>query len=74
MVHRVSHLTGCRYAQAVSIDYFGNRVHCFALEEAHTHLDVTAVSEVGTAPFQAPVADLGGPTRYVPATCTTTRA
>jgi transglutaminase-like putative cysteine protease len=40
------------------VDYFGNGVHWFALEEAHTHLDVTAVSEVDITPFQAPAGAL----------------
>jgi transglutaminase-like putative cysteine protease len=43
------------------VDYFGNVVHWFALQEAHTHLDVTAVSEVDISPFQAPAAALSGP-------------
>jgi transglutaminase-like putative cysteine protease len=43
------------------VDYFGNGVHWFALQEAHTHLDVTAVSEVDITPFQAPAAALSGP-------------
>jgi transglutaminase-like putative cysteine protease len=42
------------------VDYFGNGVHWFALQEAHTHLDVTAVSEVDITPFQAPAAALSG--------------
>jgi len=42
------------------VDYFGNGVHWFALQEAHTHLDVTAVSEVDITPFQAPAAGLSG--------------
>ena len=41
-------------------DYFGNGVHWFSLQEAHTHLDVTAVSEVDISPFQAPAAALSG--------------
>jgi len=40
------------------VDYFGNGVHWFSLQEAHTHLDVTAVSEVDLSPFQAPAAAL----------------
>ena len=43
------------------VDYFGNGVHWFSLQEAHTHLDVTAVSEVDVTPFQAPAAALSGP-------------
>jgi transglutaminase-like putative cysteine protease len=43
------------------VDYFGNGVHWFALQEAHTHLDVTAVSEVDISPFQAPAAALSSP-------------
>lgn len=39
-------------------DYFGNGVHWFSLQEAHTHLDVTAVSEVDIAPFQTPATAL----------------
>jgi transglutaminase-like putative cysteine protease len=39
-------------------DYFGNTVHWFALQEAHTHLNVTAVSEVDISPFVAPAAQL----------------
>jgi transglutaminase-like putative cysteine protease len=35
-------------------DYFGNVVHYFALQEAHSHLSVTAVSEVDITPFAAP--------------------
>jgi transglutaminase-like putative cysteine protease len=42
------------------VDYFGNGVHWFALQEAHTHLDVTAVSEVDITPFQAPASALSG--------------
>ena len=40
------------------VDYFGNGVHWFSLQEAHTHLDVTAVSEVDISPFQAPASAL----------------
>jgi len=43
------------------LDYFGNGVHWFALQEAHTHLDVTAVSEVDISPFQAPAPGLSSP-------------
>ncbi|HTQ04155.1 MAG TPA: transglutaminase family protein [Polyangiaceae bacterium] len=42
------------------VDYFGNGVHWFSLQEAHTHLDVTAVSEVDVTPFQAPALALSG--------------
>ncbi len=42
------------------IDYFGNVVHWFSLQEAHSHLSVTAVSEVDVSPFQAPAAGLSG--------------
>jgi transglutaminase-like putative cysteine protease len=42
------------------VDYFGNGVHWFSLQEAHTHLDVTSVSEVDVTPFQAPAAALSG--------------
>jgi transglutaminase-like putative cysteine protease len=48
------------------VDYFGNGVHWFALQEAHTHLDVTAVSEIDISPFQSPALALSGawePTR-----------
>jgi len=41
-------------------DYFGNAVHWFALQEAHTRLSVTAVSEVDVTPYQAPAAPLSG--------------
>jgi len=43
------------------VDYFGNGVHWFSLQEAHTHLDVTAVSEVDVSPFQAPAPALSSP-------------
>jgi transglutaminase-like putative cysteine protease len=39
-------------------DYFGNSVHWFALQEAHTRLSVTSVSEVEVSPFQPPAAAL----------------
>lgn len=42
-------------------DYFGNSVHWFALQEAHTRLSVTAVSEVDVSPFHPPTAGLSGP-------------
>ena len=42
-------------------DYFGNTVHWFALQEAHTHLSVTAVSEVDVSPYVAPAAQLSDP-------------
>lgn len=42
-------------------DYFGNAVHWFALQEAHTRLSVTAVSEVDVTPFHPPAAALSGP-------------
>jgi transglutaminase-like putative cysteine protease len=42
-------------------DYFGNVVHWFSLEEAHTHLSVTAVSEVVVSRFEPPAAALTGP-------------
>ncbi len=47
------------------VDYFGNGVHWFALQEAHTHLDVTAVSEVDISPFHPPAAALSGPWEQV---------
>ena len=37
------------------------RAHWFSLQEAHTHFDVTAVSEIDISPFQAPAAGLSGP-------------
>jgi transglutaminase-like putative cysteine protease len=42
-------------------DYFGNTVHWFALQEAHTRLHVTAVSEVDVSPYVAPAAQLSDP-------------
>jgi transglutaminase-like putative cysteine protease len=42
-------------------DYYGNTVHWFALQEAHAHLNVTAVSEVDVSPFIAPAAQLSDP-------------
>jgi transglutaminase-like putative cysteine protease len=36
-------------------DYFGNVVHFFTLQEAHTRLAVTAMSEVEIAPYEPPV-------------------
>lgn len=42
------------------VDYFGNGVHWFSLQEAHTHLDVTAVSEIDISPFQSPAPALSG--------------
>jgi transglutaminase-like putative cysteine protease len=43
------------------VDYFGNGVHWFSLQEAHTHLDVTAVSEIDISPFQSPAPALSSP-------------
>jgi transglutaminase-like putative cysteine protease len=42
-------------------DYFGNVVHWFSLQEAHTRLSVTAMSEVDVKPFEPPAAGLSGP-------------
>jgi len=42
-------------------DYFGNIVHWFSLEEAHTRLSVTAMSEVIVTRFEPPAAGLTGP-------------
>jgi transglutaminase-like putative cysteine protease len=42
-------------------DYFGNVVHWFSLQEAHTRLSVTAMSEVDVKRFEPPAAALSGP-------------
>jgi transglutaminase-like putative cysteine protease len=41
-------------------DYFGNVVHWFSLQEAHTRLSVTAMSEVDVKRFEPPAAGLSG--------------
>jgi transglutaminase-like putative cysteine protease len=42
-------------------DYFGNVVHWFSLQEAHTRLSVTAMSEVDVKRFEPPAAGLSAP-------------
>jgi len=42
------------------VDYFGNTVHWFSRQEAHSHLSVTAVSEVDVSPFHPPASGLSG--------------
>lgn len=42
-------------------DYFGNVVHWFSLQEAHTRLSVTAMSEVDVKRFEPPASGLSGP-------------
>jgi transglutaminase-like putative cysteine protease len=42
-------------------DYFGNVVHWFSLQESHTRLSVTAMSEVDVKRFEPPAAALSGP-------------
>jgi transglutaminase-like putative cysteine protease len=42
-------------------DYFGNVTHWFSLEEAHTRLSVTAVSEVAVTHSDPPAPGLTGP-------------
>jgi transglutaminase-like putative cysteine protease len=46
---------------AQETDYFGNVVHWFSLQEAHTRLSVTAMSEVDVKRFEPPAARLSGP-------------
>jgi transglutaminase-like putative cysteine protease len=46
---------------AQETDYFGNVVHWFSLQEAHTRLSVTAMSEVDVKRFEPPAAALSGP-------------
>jgi transglutaminase-like putative cysteine protease len=41
-------------------DYFGNVVHWFSLQEAHTRFSVTAMSEVDVKPFEPPAPGLSG--------------
>jgi transglutaminase-like putative cysteine protease len=41
-------------------DYFGNTVHWFSLQGAHTRLSVTAMSEVDVKRFEPPALDLAG--------------
>jgi transglutaminase-like putative cysteine protease len=41
-------------------DYFGNIVHWFSLQEAHTRLAVTAMSEVDVKRFQPPATETSG--------------
>jgi transglutaminase-like putative cysteine protease len=43
---------------AEDLDYFGNVVHFFTLEEAHLRFSVTAFSEVDVAPYEQPVLGL----------------
>jgi transglutaminase-like putative cysteine protease len=47
-------------ALASETDYFGNVVHWVSLQEAHTRLSVTAVSEVCVKRFEPPAAGLSG--------------
>jgi transglutaminase-like putative cysteine protease len=46
---------------AQETDYFGNVVHWFSLQEAHTRLSVTAMSEVDVKRFEPPAAGLSAP-------------
>jgi transglutaminase-like putative cysteine protease len=46
---------------AQETDYFGNIVHWFSLQEAHTRLSVTAMSEVDVKRFEPPAAGLSAP-------------
>lgn len=45
---------------ASEVDYFGNVVHWFSLQAAHTRLSVTALSEAQVKRFEPPPAGLSG--------------
>jgi transglutaminase-like putative cysteine protease len=55
------HIDPAPALQKTRTDYFGNRVWGFAIQEVHTHLEITATSRVTVSPVTAPALALSAP-------------